>query len=145
MSRTSLRCSILFSAVALVLFGCDKPARTVAHLSGTVTFKGQPVPEGFINFIPEITGGNTGEVKAFEIKDGVYNTEQGGSPGIYPGANKIMISGFDGKGKKLWPKGVQIFNPIEENLAVAAGTNKKDFVVPESAGQNVKIVPTADP
>ena len=68
------------------------------------------------------------------------------NPGIYPGANKIMISGFTGKPKlPLWPKGEQIFNPINLDLTVAAGTNTKDFEVPLSAGQNVRIVPTADP
>ena len=87
-----------------------------------------------------------GEVKAFEIKDGVYDTNQGSRPGFYPGANKIMISGFTGKPKMpLWPKGEQIFNPINLDLTVNAGTNTKDFEVPLSAGQNVRIVPTADP
>jgi hypothetical protein len=31
------------------------------------------------------------------------------------------------------------------DLTVATGTNTKDFEVPLSAGQNVRIVPTDDP
>lgn len=145
MTRFGLRTGLLLLGAVGVTAGCGEAKREIAHLSGKVTFKGQPVPEGFINFLPDVPGGNQGEVKAFSIKDGAYNTAEGSNPGVYPGANKIMISGFDGKAKKLWPKGVQIFNPINLDLTVAAGTNTKDFEVPLSAGQNVKIVPTADP
>ncbi len=146
MARFSVRAGLLLAAMMLVSPGCGEAKRDIAHLSGKVTFKGQPVPSGFINFTPDVPGGNHGETRGFEIKDGVYNTADGPSPGIYPGANKIMISGFDGKPKMpLWPKGQQIFNPINLDLTVAPGTNTKDFEVPLSAGQNVKIVPTADP
>src|SRR5262245_15346912 len=145
MFRVGLRAGLLLTAVALLLAGCGAPQRKVANLSGKVTFKGQPVPEGFINFLPDVPGGNRGEAKGFPIKNGEYNTATGQNPGVYPGANKVLISGFNGKPKNLWPQGEQIFNPIELDLTVAEGTNTKDFEVPASAGQNVRIVPTADP
>jgi hypothetical protein len=130
----------------LVTAGCGSNKRTVAQMSGKVTFKGKPVPTGFINFMPDVTAGNAGEVKAFPIVDGVYNTAEGENPGIYPGTNKVMISGFDGKPQgDLWPKGKQIFNPIDLIETVPDGTTTKDYVVPDSAGQNVRIVPTGDP
>ena len=140
-----MRCLLLLPVVLVTAFGCGDKQRTVAHLSGKVTFKGKPVPAGFINFMPDVTGGNAGEVKAFPIMDGEYNTAQGDNPGIYPGTNKVMISGFDGKPLDLWPKGKQIFNPIDLTETVPAGTTTRDFVVPDSAGQNVRVVPTADP
>ena len=144
--RFGLRAGLLLSAMVVVSGGCGQAKREVSNLSGKVMFKGQPVPVGFINFLPDVAGGNRGEVKAFEIKDGAYNPAEGPNPGIYPGPNKIMISGFNGKPKMpLWPKGEQIFNPINLDVTVANGTNTKDFEVPLSAGQNVKIVPTADP
>jgi len=146
MARFGIRATLIMAALVVVSGGCGQAKREVANLSGKVTFKGLPLPVGFINFMPDVTGGNRGEVKGFEIKDGVYNTAEGPNPGIYPGPNKIMISGFDGKPKMpLWPKGQQIINPINLELTVASGTNTKDFEVPLSAGQNVKIVPTADP
>ena len=145
MARFGVRAALLTATLVVVSGGCGQAKREVANLSGKVTFKGQPVPAGFINFLPDVPRGNRGEVKAFEIKDGVYDTAQGPNPGIYPGANKIMISGFNGKPKPLWPQGVQIFNPINLDLTVATGTNTKDFEVPLSAGQNVRIVPTDDP
>ena len=135
----------MFAAILVVSSGCGEAKRDILNLSGKVTFKGQPVPAGYINFMPDITGGNKGEVKGFPIKDGIYNTAEGTNPGIYPGKNKVMISGFNGKAKKLWPNGEQIFNPIEMEVSVEKGTSTKDFEVPESAGQNVRIVPTADP
>jgi hypothetical protein len=52
---------------------------------------------------------------------------------------------YRGDGKHLrWGQGKQIFNPIEDNYAVPDGASTKDFEVPASAGQNVKIEPTAD-
>src|SRR5436190_882704 len=120
MARFGVRVGLLLVALGVVSSGCGQAKREVANLSGKVIFKGQPVPAGFINFMPDVVGGNRGEVKAFEIKDGVYDTAQGPSPGIYPGPNKIMISGFNGKPKMpLWPNGEQIFNPINLDLAVA--------------------------
>ena len=105
MLRFGLRAGLLMAALVVVSSGCGQPSREVANLSGKVMFKGQPVPVGFINFMPDVTGGNRGEVRAFEIKDGVYNTADGSSPGIFPGPNKIMISGFNGKPKMpLWPR-----------------------------------------
>jgi hypothetical protein len=146
MARFGVRAGLLLAAMVLASGGCGQAKREVANLSGKVTFKGQPLPVGFINFMPDVAGGNRGEVKGFEIKDGVYNTAEGTNPGIYPGPNKVMISGFNGKPKMpLWPKGEQIINPFTVELTVAAGTNTKDIEVPLSAGQNVKIVPTADP
>jgi hypothetical protein len=134
---------VLLLGLSGLAFGCGGGKRATVNVSGTVTFKGKPVPQGFINFMPDLAGGNTGEVKGFPIVDGAYNTAEGSSPGIYAGANVISISGFDGKKQNLWPKGKQIFNPIELKETVSEG--KKDYVVPESAGQNVRVVPTADP
>jgi hypothetical protein len=136
----------LLGVVAALNCGCGEKPRTVAHLSGSVTLNGKPVPAGFINFLPDVTAGNSGEVKAFPIIDGKYNTAEGSNPGIYPGVNKVMISGFDGKPSgDLWPKGKQIFNPIDLMETVPDGTTTKDFVIPPSAAQNVRIVPTGDP
>ena len=142
MLRASCRLVVMACLTALA-FGCGGGKRATVNVSGKVTFKGNPVPAGFINFMPDVPGGNRGEVKGFPIVDGVYNTAEGTNPGIYPGANIITISGFDGKKQNLWPKGKQIFNPIELKETVSEGT--KDYVVPLSAGQNVRIVPTADP
>src|SRR4051794_35364302 len=120
MARLGVRAGLLLAAAVLAAAGGGEGKRGTAHLSGEGAFKGQPVPAGFINFMPDVASGNRGEVRAFEIKDGVYNTADGTTPGVFPGVNKVMISGFTGVPKMpLWPKGEQIFNPINLDLTVA--------------------------
>lgn len=122
--------------------GCGTSGPTLAQLSGTVTFKGQPVPAGYITFTP---GVGVGAVRVVQIKDGRYDTsEMIGEKGVHPGANTVVIAGFDGKVVKFWGQGKQIFNPVDDQFVVPAGPSTKDFVVPETAGKNVKVEPTAD-
>ena len=142
MVRTITRC-VCLTALALAAAGCGESKRATTNVAGTVTFRGKPVPAGYINFMPDVSAGNSGEVKGFPIVDGQYDTSKGTNPGIYPGAMVIQISGFDGKVVSLWPHGKQIFNSVEIKETVQGGT--KDIVVPESAGRNVQVVPTADP
>jgi hypothetical protein len=139
----SFRLGLFALGLAVIVVGCGDAKRSTINVSGKVTFRGKAVPAGFINFMPDFAAGNKGEVKGFEIVDGVYDTAKGSNPGIYPGANVVTISGFDGVKQNMWPKGKQIFNPVEMKENVSAGT--KDYTIPESAGQNVRIVPTADP
>jgi len=50
----------------------------------------------------------------------------------------------DGVKVKFWGQGKQIFNPADEVVDIAPDTSTRDCVIPEAAGKNVKIVPTAD-
>lgn len=142
MVRTTTR-GVTLALLIWAAAGCGGGTkRDTVNLVGKVTFKGQPVPAGFINFTPDVPGGNSGEVKGFPIVNGLYDTAQGDNPGIYAGANMVQISGFDGKAQKLWPQGKQIFNPVELKEDVRGGA--KDFQVPDAAGRDVRVVPTAD-
>jgi hypothetical protein len=134
----------LLAAVLLILaLGCSsKPPP--AQLSGKVTFKGQPVPAGWISFTPDVAAGGLGPVQVFQIKDGVYDSAKQNPPGITPGKCLVRIAGFDGKKIPFYGQGKQIFNPVDDTYVVPPGTSTKDFVVPDSAGENVKIQPTAD-
>ncbi|HET6573888.1 MAG TPA: hypothetical protein VFG68_09820 [Fimbriiglobus sp.] len=128
------------AAVLALAAGCSSEP-PMAQVSGTVTFKGQPVPAGWISFTPDA---NKGTVRVCQIKDGVYDSSKEGQPGVYPGKNLVKIAGFDGNKVPLWGQGKQIFNPVDDTFNVPSGTTTKDWVVPESAGKNVKIQPTAD-
>lgn len=123
--------------------GCN-PAPKVAQISGTVTFKGQPVPAGYITFTPDVATGTLGQVVGFQIQNGKYDSKANVPPGLGSGSYKVRIGGFDGVKIPLWGQGKQIFNPIEDNCTVTDGTSTKDFEIPASAGQNLKIEPTAD-
>ena len=123
-----------------LLAGCSsKPP--MAQLSGMVTFQGRPVPAGWISFTPEA---GVGSVRVCQIKDGVFDSSKEGEPEIFPGKNLVRIAGFDGKKVPLWGQGKQIFNPVDDVIDLPAGTSTRDFVIPESAGKNVQVVPTAD-
>ena len=128
------------AAVLALAAGCAGGPE-MGQVSGTVTFKGQPVPAGWISFTPEP---GKGSVRVCQIKDGRYDSSTEGEPGVHPGKNLVKIAGFDGKKIPLWGQGKQIFNPVDFEFEVPASATTKDWVIPESAGQNVKIQPTAD-
>jgi hypothetical protein len=130
--------------VALALqAGCGSNVKT-SQLKGKVVFKGQPVPAGYISFTPDAVKGNQGAVKVAQIKDGLYDTSLASDPGVIPGPTVIRIAGFDGKVVPRFGQGKQIFNVYEFRDVLAEGATAKDFIVPDSAGENVKIEPTAD-
>jgi hypothetical protein len=135
--------SALLGAVLMIGGGCGSQKK-VSQLSGTVTFKGQPVPAGFISFMPDAAKGGTGSVKVAQIKDGKYDTSQSSDPGVIAGPTLIRIAGFDGKVVPLWGQGKQIFNIYELRDTVPDGAGTKNFEVPASAANNLKIEPTAD-
>ena len=137
------RRSIYLLAVLAITTGCSQETK-LGQLSGTVMFKGKPVPAGYISFMPDATGGNLGPVKVVQIKDGAYNTALEKSAGIMPGATVIRIAGFDGKKQKGFSQGKQIFNPYEMRATLAKGTSTMDFTVPPSAADRLKIEPTSD-
>src|SRR4051812_49598476 len=93
MARAAGRLAVL-AAVVATLAGCGGGGKKlpVVMLSGKVTFKGQPVPAGFITFQAD-----QGPVKSAEIRDGVYDTSKSADPGVIPGPTTIRITGFDGK------------------------------------------------
>jgi len=123
--------------------GCPKNEKK-AQLSGKVLFKGQLVPAGYIQFTPDAKSGGQGMVCVAQIKDGYYDTSKEPNGGVVPGPMLIKIAGFDGQVIPHYGQGKQIFNPYDLTDTIAEGTNAKDFTVPESAAQNLKIEPTAD-
>jgi len=138
-----VRFVVVASCLALIAGCTTKPK--LAQLSGKVTFKGQPVPAGFISFAPDVANGGLGEMRVLQIKDGVYDSSKEKEPGLKPGPYFLRISGFDGKRIPMYGQGKQIFNEVQDLYhTVPEGSSEKDFEIPESAGQNVKIQPTAD-
>ena len=134
---------LILSTCLVLSVGCSsEPPQN--HLSGKVTFKGRPVPAGYISFEPDLTVG--GPIRVLQVKDGVYDSSQDtqNPAGFKPGPYKIRIAGFDGKRIPFFGQGMQIFNEVQDTFTVPAGQTTHDFVVPESAGENVKIQRTAD-
>jgi hypothetical protein len=135
---------LLTSIVTLAaITGCGgSGGPSLVQISGTVSFKGKPVPAGYISFMPPV---GVGSICVVQIKDGKFDSnEMVGKKGVHPGANTVRIAGFDGVVVKLWGQGKQIFNPYELEYTVADRASTKDFEIPESAGKNVRIEPTSD-
>jgi len=139
LARRALGGAALVAAIALAAGCSSKPQ--MAQISGTVTFKGKPVPAGYISFTPEP---GKGPVRVCQIRDGVFDSAQEPEPGVFPGRNEIRIAGFDGVKVRLWGQGKQIFNPVDDAIDVPSGTSKRDFEIPASAANNLQVVPTAD-
>jgi hypothetical protein len=140
--KTSYRVLVggLVLAAAIGCGGSGGPP--LVPISGTVTFKGQPVPAGYVSFTP---GPGGGSVRVVQIRNGKYDSaEMVGTKGVHPGPNQVRIAGFDGKVVKYWGQGKQIFNPVDDQFTVPTTASTKDFVVPDAAGQNVRIEPTSD-
>jgi hypothetical protein len=144
MVRTAGR--LAWAAVLILAAGCaEQGGPKKVQLSGTVTFKGKPVPAGYVSFMPDVVAGNAqGEVRVLQIKDGKFNSaEEQDAAGIYPGPNIVRVAGFDGKPLKLFPQGKQIFNPWETKATVTDGAALA-FTVPAEAAANLRIEPTSD-
>jgi len=78
----------------MALTGCGKTAEpTSYHVSGLVTFGGQPIPYGGIQFIPDETKGNIGPGGYATILNGKYSTQITGK-GIIGGPYQILITGM---------------------------------------------------
>jgi hypothetical protein len=147
MARVTARlvCVLALLGLALgVTSGCRTEVKKVGQLKGKVMFKGQPVAAGYISFTPDNTQGNLGKIKVAQIKDGMYDTSLALDAGVVPGATMVRIAGFDGKPVPKFAQGKQIFNLYELNETLSEGTAIKDFTVPDSAADNLKIEPTAD-
>jgi hypothetical protein len=141
--RLAYLTTVLGAALALQA-GCGGSNAKTGQLKGKVMFKGQPVPAGYISFTPDAANGNQGAVKVAQIKDGLYDTSLASDPGVIPGSTVIRIAGFDGQVVPHFGQGKQTFNVYEFRDVLPEGAVSKDFIVPDSAGENVKIEPTAD-
>ena len=76
--------------------GCSSEERRY-RLSGNVTYKGQPVVEGYVVMEPDAAKGGKGGPGRAKIVDGKYDTAAEDGVGILGGPHRIMLTGFDRK------------------------------------------------
>lgn len=83
--------SLMVAGALLCSIGCsgDDGKHTI---SGTVTFKGEPVPAGEVRFTPDMSKGNNGPVVLARIKEGRYETPS--DKGVVGGPYQLRVSGF---------------------------------------------------
>lgn len=83
------------SLAAIIGCGGEGAGPGKYHVSGKVTFQGQPIPEGEILFTPDTSSGNRGPASIAYVKDGQYSTQPG--KGLIGGAYKLEVEGFETK------------------------------------------------
>lgn len=126
--RPALICSSLFLLTVFVA-GCGERPPTLYHVSGSVTFNGKPVPAGSVLFEPDTTKGNTGPAGFAKIKDGKYDTRDGGR-GTIGGPHIVRITGLDGIPAEELPEGTPLFPEYTKAIDLPKQNSTQDFDVP---------------
>jgi hypothetical protein len=126
MSET--KTSLFFFGVLLfvALAGCG--GEKAYHVSGTVTFKGKPVPYGQIVFEPDPSAGNKGQPAYAKIKDGHYDTREGGQRTV-GGRHVVMIHGRDGIARGELVNGLPLFPDYSTTVDLPKQDGAMDFEV----------------
>ena len=89
----------LVVAAMVVVVGCGGDDSGLARrysVKGKVTYKGEPVPYGTVNFVPTKPPTPEGRAATGEIKDGYYSlTTAGNFDGALPGEYNVAIVALD--------------------------------------------------
>lgn len=94
-------------AACCAVAGCDSQGTGRYDLTGQVTFRGQPIPKGYMIFSPDRDQGNSGPAAKSAIVNGRYETMKG--MGVVGGPHVVSIAGHDGV---PYDQGDGIMNPI---------------------------------
>lgn len=120
-------------AMGLTL-GCGKKGADRFDMKGKVTFRGQPVPKGYLLFTPDRDQGNRGPGAKAGISDGNYETMAG--QGLIGGPHKVSINGYDGIPYKMEdgntnPAGKPLFPQYVTKVDFPKESGTHDFEVPD--------------
>lgn len=139
MSDKYRECSLRWQLAALVAVcavavntGCGggRDARQY-HVSGTVTYDGQPVPAGAVVFEPDTAQGNAGPPGFAPIRQGRFDTRSG--KGVVGGPHVVKISGSDGQPDDLglFPSGTPLFPEYVHRVDLPQESSTHEFDVPK--------------
>lgn len=119
--------------VLLAAGGCGSEGPRRYELSGTVTYRGTPLPVGTLLFEPDTGRGNRGPGTLVEVREGRYRTMPG--QGVVGGPYLVRITGFDGKGddrgesqqgRPLFPEQVQVLDLPHRNASQDLAVSLED-------------------
>lgn len=110
--------------------GASGPERY--ELSGTVQFQGKPVPAGQIVFEPDSSKGNVGPQGMAEIREGKYDTRDGGR-GMVGGPHVVRIRGYDRLSLDEMHPPQPLFPEYETTVDLSKEDGVYDFDVPAGA------------
>lgn len=139
------RSCLIPAAITLVIVlvaatGCGSRGPARYDISGTVTFRGEPVPAGSIMFIPTGTAAGEQPVGFCTFREGDFESKAGRSPGT--GSYRAVITGCDGIAYESrlgdiieeHPLGKNIFvgHVVELDLPARHGS-EFEIIVPDAA------------
>jgi hypothetical protein len=105
--------------LAGLLAGCGDGRPKTAVVRGTVTYKGKPVPNGTINFIPAVGPASSGEIGP----DGAYTlTTFRTGDGAVLGTHKVVIVAMQALGDKAVEAWTPLPPPIVPMKYTSLGT-----------------------
>lgn len=81
----------------LLFTGCGKSVEPI-HVQGTVTYRGRPVPKGFLLIHPDRQKGNSGPFGIAQIRSGKFDTKEQGGRAAMPGPVKFAVAGYANDG-----------------------------------------------
>jgi len=141
------RLAALLAGSTLVVLGClamGCGGDSGGHVSGKVTFKGQPVPAGKVYISPDASKGNSGQTGYANITNGSYNTAAAGGQAPPTGAVVIAVEGIDPNP----PPGADpdvtttvLFARYEKKVELPASASVQDIEVPPEAANLPPQVP----
>lgn len=120
-----------------VMTGCEQKVEGPERFarSGTITYMGNPVPIGELQFSPDTQKGNSGPGAIAKIKDGHYQTYPG--KGTVGGPMRIRLTGLDGKpvkvGDEVEEDGTLLFDSFEVEVDLPAESSTWDYDVTRPA------------
>jgi hypothetical protein len=138
MFRSSVRASAFALAVCLLLAGCSKS--NVVPVSGTLTYKGQPVTNAYVNFVPENGRPSMGETDQNGRFTLVYDPQ---TKGAQLGKHRVFVTHnaaadasqpgtIPGEPPKLSPESKELFSKY-------SGEKSKVEIVIEKATPDLKL------
>jgi hypothetical protein len=121
------------AAICCVATGCGEKGTQRYDLTGQVTFRGQPIPKGYMIFAPDREKGNSGPAAKSAIRDGQYETIKG--LGVIGGPHVVSIVGTDGvpydQGEGVMnPMGRPMFPEYKVQVDLPKQSGSLDFEVP---------------
>ena len=136
-SQVQFRSIFVATLLAVTLaIGCGTKSKVDRlAISGQVTYKGQPVPAGFICFSPDSKKGNRGPQGVARIINGRYDTKSNGK-GSVQGPQIVEIRGFEAHQSPTGDTlpnatGPPLFSPYMTEIDIQGDMTDVDFEVPE--------------
>ena len=88
-----VRMAVAVTVVGAVVAGCGGPAMPKVYpATGTVTYKGEPLADATVSFVPSVGAPSDGKTDA----QGKFTIMTNGKPGARAGACKVTVSKFAG-------------------------------------------------